>query len=88
MTPETSTSTHYFWWLGRNYNKDNVSLTQWMKDANARTFLEDKTVLEAQQRNMTREPNQRPVPSPADKGLTLAAKLTEELLQGEAELKI
>ena len=56
-----------------------------MKDANARTFLEDKTVLEAQQRNMTREPNQRPVPSPADKGLTLAAKLTEELLQGEAE---
>ena len=88
MTPETSTSTHYFWWLGRNYNQDNVSLTQWMKDANARTFLEDKTVLEAQQRNMTREPNQRPVPSPADKGLTLAAKLTEELLQGEAELKI
>ena len=88
MTPETSTSTHYFWWLGRNYNQDNVSLTQWMKDANARTFLEDKTVLEAQQRNMTREPKQRPVPSPADKGLTLAAKLTDELLQGEAELKI
>ena len=88
MTPETSTSTHYFWWLGRDYNQDNTSLTQWMKDANARTFLEDKTVLEAQQRNMTREPNQRPVPSPADKGLTLAAKLTEELLQGEAELKI
>ena len=88
MTPETSTSTHYFWWLGRDYNQDNTSLTQWMKDANARTFLEDKTVLEAQQQNMTREPNQRPVPSPADKGLTLAAKLTEELLQGEAELKI
>ena len=88
MPPETSTSTHYFWWLGRNYNQDNVSLTQWMKDANARTFLEDKTVLEAQQRNMTREPNQLPVPSPADKGLTLAAKLTEELLQGEAELKL
>ena len=85
MTPETSTSTHYFWWLGRDYNQDNTSLTQWMKDANARTFLEDKTVLEAQQQNMTREPNQRPVPSPADKGLTLAAKLTEELLQGEAE---
>jgi len=85
MTPETSTSTHYFWWLGRDYNQDNTSLTQWMKDANARTFLEDKTVLEAQQRNMTREPNQRPVPSPADKGLTLAAQLTEELLQGEAE---
>ena len=77
MTPETSTSTHYFWWLGRDYNQDNTSLTQWMKDANARTFLEDKTVLEAQQQNMTREPNQRPVPSPADKGLTLAAKLTE-----------
>ena len=59
-----------------------------MKDANARTFLEDKTVLEAQQRNMNREPKQRPVPSPADQGITLAAKLTEELLQGEAELKL
>jgi len=83
MTPETDTSTHYFWWLGRNYDQGNASLTQWMKDANARTFLEDKAVLEAQQRNMTLNPDQRPIPSPVDKGLTLAAKLTEELLLRE-----
>ena len=81
MTPETDTSTHYFWWLGRNYNQEDASLTQWMKDANARTFLEDKVVLEAQQRNMTLVPDRPPIPSPADKGLTLAAKLNDELFQ-------
>ena len=86
MTPETDTSTHYFWWLGRDYDQGNLALTQWMKDANARTFLEDKIVLEAQQKNITRDPDRPPVPSPVDKGLTLAAKLTEELLNRELAL--
>ena len=86
MTPETDTSTHYFWWLGRDYDQNNLALTQWMKDANARTFLEDKIVLEAQQKNITRDPHQTPIPSPVDKGLTLAAKLTKELLNRESGL--
>ena len=83
MTPETDTSTHYFWWLGRDYDQNNSALTQWMKDANARTFLEDKVVLEAQQQNLTLDPDKPPIPSPVDKGLILAAKLTEELFQRE-----
>ena len=86
MTPETVTSTHYFWWLGRDYDQNNSTLTQWMKDANARTFLEDKIVLEAQQKNITLDPEQMPVPSPADKGITLASKLTEELIMRESAL--
>ena len=84
MTPETKTSTHYFWWLGRDYDQNNSELTQWMKDANARTFLEDKVVLEAQQRNMILNPSKRPIPSPMDKGIALAEKLNIELLEREA----
>ena len=84
MTPETGASTHYFWWLGRDYDQDNTVLTQWMKDANARTFLEDKTILEAQQRNLALDPDHPPIPSPVDKGLILAARLTDELFQREA----
>ena len=83
MTPETKTSTHYFWWLGRDYDQNNSELTQWMKDANARTFLEDKVVLEAQQQNMILNPNKRPIPSPMDKGIALAEKLNIELLERE-----
>ena len=86
MTPETATSTHYFWWLGRDYDQNNSSLTQWMKDANARTFLEDKIVLEAQQKNITLDPDQMPIPSPVDKGITLASNLTEELIKRESSL--
>jgi vanillate O-demethylase monooxygenase subunit len=86
MTPETGTSTHYFWWLGRDYDQNNSPLTQWMKDANARTFLEDKIILEAQQKNITRNPEQTPIPSPADKGITLASNLTDELIKKESTL--
>ena len=86
MTPETGTSTHYFWWLGRDYDQNNSPLTQWMKDANARTFLEDKIILEAQQKNITHNPEQTPIPSPADKGITLASNLTDELIKREPTL--
>ncbi|MEE2745863.1 MAG: aromatic ring-hydroxylating dioxygenase subunit alpha [Pseudomonadota bacterium] len=83
MTPETDTSTLYYWWLGRDFDQGNTKLTQWMKDGNARTFLEDKTILEAQQKNMLRNPEQRPIPSPVDKSIALAETLTKELLLKE-----
>ena len=84
ITPETDTSSHYFWWLGRNYNQNDSHLTQWMKDANARTFLEDKVVLEAQQKNIILNPHRTPIPSPSERGLTLADTLYKELSSREA----
>jgi vanillate O-demethylase monooxygenase subunit len=49
-TPETATSTHYFWAIARPYQLDDAALTAWIREQSARTFDEDKAMLEAQQR--------------------------------------
>ena len=49
-TPETSTSSHYFWGIARQYQRDDNALTEYIREQSARTFDEDKDMLEAQQR--------------------------------------
>ena len=48
LTPETAHSTHYFWSLNRNYRRDDQALTGMIREAVARTFDQDKVVLELQ----------------------------------------
>ncbi len=50
LTPETETSTHYFWSVVRNYRLDDVSMTAALAESVGATFDEDKIVLEQQQR--------------------------------------
>ena len=49
-TPETASSTHYFWAIARPYQLEDAALTAWIREQSARTFDEDKAMLEAQQR--------------------------------------
>lgn len=53
LTPETETSTHYFWSVCRNYRCDDADLTQSLREATRRTFDEDRLMLELQQRQIT-----------------------------------
>lgn len=50
ITPETDASCMYFWTLLRNYRLRDQSLTNQLREANARIFEEDRAVVEAQQR--------------------------------------
>lgn len=52
LTPESPTSTHYFWAFVRNYRLDNQELTEGIRKASSATFDEDKIVLELQQKQM------------------------------------
>jgi vanillate O-demethylase monooxygenase subunit len=49
ITPETDTSCMYFWSLMRNYRLRDQSLTTQLREANAKIFVEDQVVVEAQQ---------------------------------------
>ena len=49
ITPETPSTCMYFWTLLRNYRLRDQSLTNQLRDANARIFEEDRAVVEAQQ---------------------------------------
>ena len=53
LTPESETSSHYFWANCRNFRLDDESLTQSMIEALYRTFGEDKVILELQQRELS-----------------------------------
>lgn len=52
ITPESETSTHYFWAFARNFRLDEPGVTEFLRANVGRTFDEDKEMLEAQQRNI------------------------------------
>jgi phenylpropionate dioxygenase-like ring-hydroxylating dioxygenase large terminal subunit len=49
LTPETESSCFYFWSTANGYRQDEPAATEQLYDEIARTFLEDKVVVEAQQ---------------------------------------
>jgi phenylpropionate dioxygenase-like ring-hydroxylating dioxygenase large terminal subunit len=53
LTPETGTTTHYFWMNGRNFSMDDAALSARLQQQFARTFREeDAPIIEAAQRNL------------------------------------
>jgi vanillate O-demethylase monooxygenase subunit len=52
LTPETETTTHYFWALTRNYRLTDEALTATIQQAISDTFDEDSVVLEIQQKQI------------------------------------
>lgn len=86
LTPETETSTHYFWANTRNYRLDDNELTETIRKAVVATFDEDKGVLEQQQRQI--EMLKIPVPHVAiklDEAPLRARRLLDRWMKAEAE---
>ena len=54
LTPETETSTHYFWSVARNQRLDDAELTEAVRKAIVQTFDEDAVVLALQQQSITK----------------------------------
>ena len=59
MTPETETSSHYFWGMARNFDVHDVGFTARFKAQQSGVFLEDVEVLEAQQRSILANPDMK-----------------------------
>lgn len=57
LTPETETSSHYFWGMARNFDITDTGFTARFKAQQGGVFLEDVEVLEAQQRSMQANPD-------------------------------
>jgi vanillate O-demethylase monooxygenase subunit len=62
ITPETTTTTHYFWAIVRQFKIDDVELTDYIRDGIRKTFDQDKAVLEAQQRIIGDDPDRAVFP--------------------------
>lgn len=86
LTPETETSTHYFWSITRNYRLGEPDLTEALRASVSATFDEDKIVLEQQQQQITRLKATVPrVATKLDEAPMRARRLLDEWLKKESE---
>jgi vanillate monooxygenase len=82
MTPETETSTWYFWGMARDFEVTDQGLSRRIKDAQSQVFGEDIDVLESQQRNIEARPNQKLVNFNIDVGGVRARRLIDKAMEG------
>ncbi len=84
ITPETESTTHYFWTFPRNYRLDDKELDEFFAVGVHNTFLEDQEMLEGQQRNIDAEPGSLEVDINADAASIQARRVVTRLLEEEA----
>jgi vanillate O-demethylase monooxygenase subunit len=88
ITPETETSSHYFWALCRNYRLSDAALGTSVHAALAKTFHEDKVMLELQQKALLNR-YERSIPGVAtklDDAPLRARRILSMLIKQESEI--
>lgn len=85
QTPETETSTHYFWSGARTYSPDEPEARNKLLTSLPATFAEDKVVVEAQQASLDRQGGVPLVMIASDAGLVHARKLVAAMIEKEAK---
>jgi vanillate O-demethylase monooxygenase subunit len=62
VTPETATTSHYFWGVARQWQLDDKELTETIRKDVIHTFDQDKVLLEAQQHELDSDPSLQAFP--------------------------
>lgn len=84
LTPESATSTHYFWGMARNFDIDDAGFTARFKAQQGRVFAEDVEVLEAQQRSIDANPDMKLRGYSIDLGSVRARQIIARLAAAES----
>jgi phenylpropionate dioxygenase-like ring-hydroxylating dioxygenase large terminal subunit len=79
LTPESETTSHYFWGMARNFDIRDIGFTARFKKQQGGVFLEDVAVLEAQQRSIISNPDLRLKAFSIDTGGVRARRIIEKL---------
>lgn len=82
VTPETDSTSHYFWTIATNPHPDKQDVTKLIVDQTALTFEEDKVVIEAQWKNQCRFPVRSQVDIHVDIGPNRARRVIANLARG------
>lgn len=83
MTPETETTTHYFWASVRQWAIDSEPVSQLVFSEVSTAFEEDKNVIEAQARVIAEHGDVWGVPLKADAGSIEARRMLDRLIAAE-----
>jgi vanillate O-demethylase monooxygenase subunit len=83
LTPESETSTHYFWAQTHDFDAHDQAVTDAFFEQVDTAFRQDWELFETQQRAIERNPGAPTISILVDKGPTLARRLVAELLEAE-----
>jgi phenylpropionate dioxygenase-like ring-hydroxylating dioxygenase large terminal subunit len=84
VTPETDESCHYHFCFARNFALDDPEMSRMLFEGSRATFLEDKDMLEAQQRNLQGGALDGLIHINADAAQLQARRMLDELVRAEA----
>jgi len=79
ITPETETTSHYFWGQAHDFDVNNPEMTEKVFQQIKTAFLEDVAVFTAQQSSMDLHPNAPQVDINADSGVIQARRIIDRL---------
>lgn len=85
QTPETDSTTHYWFCQAHNFRLDEQGLTERIYADVVKAFDEDREMIEAQQRTLDATPGQPMLPIPADAALNQARWMIDQRLKSERE---
>ena len=83
VTPETETTCHYHFGFARNFQRDDAAMSKLLYDGTVNTFLEDKVMLEAQQKNVDGGAIDGLIHINADAAQLQARRMLDELVRAE-----
>ncbi|RJG06985.1 aromatic ring-hydroxylating dioxygenase subunit alpha [Noviherbaspirillum cavernae] len=79
ITPETETTSHYFWTIASNSHPDRPDMSELVYSQTEATFAEDKVVIEAQYQNMCRFGDLPMIDIHVDAGANRARRIIDRL---------
>jgi phenylpropionate dioxygenase-like ring-hydroxylating dioxygenase large terminal subunit len=84
ITPETETTTHYFWTTARHFAIDDAAISATMRAITVDAFDEDVAVLAAQQRSIDQDHSDRPLNAFAcDAGGVAVRRILARMIRAE-----
>ena len=83
VTPETETTCHYHFGFARNFKLDDPEMSTMLHEGTVRTFLEDKVMLEAQQKKLKGGAIDGLIHIAADAAQIQARRMLDEMCRAE-----
>jgi vanillate O-demethylase monooxygenase subunit len=84
MTPETEKTTHFFWSYLNNFEGADSTISRSLLDSLIEGFLEDKEIIERQQKTLDEDPSFQMLAILADAPLAHFRRLLGKLIDAEA----
>lgn len=88
LTPETRRTTHFFWSYLNDFEGEDFKISRSLHASLVEGFMEDKAIIEAQQRTLDADPDFRMVPIASDGPLTHFRRVMDELIATERAPRI